>query len=73
MLVEDDFCLNVDFGINKIERSEGNKIKPQNIKENLSPWLKSQQSNSAYLDPQNPQTDLQIQSYQAWYPIKLKN
>lgn len=43
------------------------------MKEKLSPWLKPQQSDFAYLDPQNPQTDLQIQSSQAWYPIKLKN
>lgn len=55
------------------ERSKQDQIKLKNIKENPSPWLKPQQSNSVYLDPQNPQADLQIQSSQAWYPIKLKN
>lgn len=61
------------FWYYKRGRSKGNKIKLQNMKENFSPWLKPQQSNSAYLDPQSPQTDLQIQSSQAWYPIILKN
>lgn len=48
-------------------------MKLQNLKENCSPWLKPQQSNSAYLGPKNSQTDLQIQSSQALCPIKLKS
>lgn len=52
---------------------EVNKTKQKSKKKIFSPWLKPQQSNSVYWDPQNPRTGHRIQSFQAWCPSELKS